>query len=554
MLIKIAKILLKIFPLNYRVKIENYLRLKLYDIKKQPGEFLFWLHNKFLHLFYKHPDNFAIIEQIPKQLNDKILKISQNKIPISKHSIGKTNNDLLIDRHSNETLIRLEQNIQCVEENQKIYQDLHNWLYSKIRNYSKSPFVFVNTRTWITKPSSERFGPNENHTDGIYQGHFKIMLYSTPLNDEHGKLIIKDKTISNLEEGTSVCFLNSDVLHSGIPGTSKHRISTEITCFRTFINLPQMTDGHFFGRHYKSILTPYILYIKKNGIFKSFKSILSKIFIKIFSPFKITIFNITYSSLYSFCNNFIKKEKLNIGSGRRSWLGWECLDAVNYPTVKNINLSKDCIFPLSDKSIKLAYTSHNLEHLDDKTVNQIFSETKRVLSKDGIFIVKVPDFEYFLDQYKFNNTDYISNLGFDSIVWSWKNKNIQDNLENRTAMMFGGYWNKFYGDHFSGNINYNQFAYHGPPIINKKKLSYILKNYSIREISEEFKNVILLDKDFQCFNHQNAWARKDMQNLFKKYGFKKVSSDKNKIFENYIKVIPDLNLMENWSMYCIGTK
>ena len=59
------------------------------------------------------------------------------------------------------------------------------------KTYIGSPFVFINTRIWKTKPLSERMGPNNWHKDGFVPGHLKIMVYLTQalsMVTLHGKI------------------------------------------------------------------------------------------------------------------------------------------------------------------------------------------------------------------------------------------------------------------------------------------------------------------------------------------------------------------------------
>ena len=63
---------------------------------------------------------------------------------------------------------------------------LHDELRQMFKIHIGSPFIFVNTRSWKSKPNSKKFGPNDWHTDGLFPGHRKIMIYITPLNKDYG--------------------------------------------------------------------------------------------------------------------------------------------------------------------------------------------------------------------------------------------------------------------------------------------------------------------------------------------------------------------------------
>jgi predicted SAM-dependent methyltransferase len=254
--------------------------------------------------------------------------------------------------------------------------------------------------------------------------------------------------------------------------------------------------------------------------------------------------------------NFIfKPKKINIGSGRRSWIGWLCLDELIYPTVFNLKFTSTCIFPIKPNSFSLAYTSHCLEHLNDDVVNRLLEEVKKCLLPEGYFVVKIPDFDYFKEEYILGNSDAMNDKGVESVLWSWQNLGVEDNFENRTAMMFSGYWNKNYGDHFSGNINYSDLrAYHGPPLIEKYKLIKILRDLEIRDISKTLNSVILEDSNFSSFNHRNAWSKYDLEKLLIYHGFEIEKMDKKAIWNKFNNQIPDLESMYEWSMFVIAFK
>lgn len=254
--------------------------------------------------------------------------------------------------------------------------------------------------------------------------------------------------------------------------------------------------------------------------------------------------------------NFIfKPKKINIGSGKMSWIGWLCLDELIHPTVFNIKFTSSCVFPIKSNSISLAYTSHCLEHLNDNVVNRLLEEVKKCLLPGGYFVVKIPDFDYFKKEYILGNSNAMNNKGCESVIWSWKNLDVEDNFENRTAMMFSGYWNKNYGDHFSGNISYSDLgAYHGPPLIEKSKLIEILRDLEIRDISKTLNNIILKDTNLGSFNHCNAWSKHDLEKLLIHHGFGIKKMDKLSILKNFNNQIPDLESMYEWSMVVIAFK
>lgn len=130
----------------------------------------------------------------------------------------------------------------------------------------KSPFIFINTRLWKTKPGTDNLGMSEWHNDGFSPGFRKIMVYLTPCDKDFGSfkyICPKSRLIREIETedgggggeygGQVIYFSNSDIEHTGITGTSYERISIELTIFRSTQSLQQEWQGHFWGRDLKSI-------------------------------------------------------------------------------------------------------------------------------------------------------------------------------------------------------------------------------------------------------------------------------------------------------------
>lgn len=93
-----------------------------------------------------------------------------------------------------------------------------------------------------------------------------------------------------------------------------------------------------------------------------------------------------------------KKEqiKLEVGSGRKLGKnGWTTVDFygadINYDLRRGI--------PLPDSSVDSIYSSHLLEHMQYKDLLSFLQECRRVLKRDGIFSVCVPDIRQYIEAY-----------------------------------------------------------------------------------------------------------------------------------------------------------
>ena len=252
-------------------KITNW--LKLINKKEDPVEVSFKLHSELIDKIYGKG-----LDVVAGQLSDELLKNLKTEFCndscfdykgeiINSQSIHHI---LKVDDHSKDmrdTLIEniLPGNLHIYNSKNPTLKQLHDELRQMFRKHIGSPFVFVNTRIWKSKPNSKKFGPNDWHSDGFVPGHRKIMIYITPLNDDYGSFEWKDSNdnihrLNNEKPGKVVFFRNSDVVHQGVPGKTHERISIEVTLMRSLVNGDQNWQGHFYGRHFKNLRQIEALY------------------------------------------------------------------------------------------------------------------------------------------------------------------------------------------------------------------------------------------------------------------------------------------------------
>ena len=248
--------------------------------------------------------------------------------------------------------------------------------------------------------------------------------------------------------------------------------------------------------------------------------------------------------------SFAEKEKINIGSGLRDWANWFCYDELDAKGVTKVKFDENTQFPNKDNNISLFYSSHFFEHVFDEVIQKILSEVKRTATPDALFVLKIPDFSWYLEQYKFSIKESMNDKGTEQVIWSWNSRGVEDTFENRLAMMFCGYWNKDYGDHFSGYINHNsKTAFHGPPKILSSELKEIFNLNSPHEIARKLVSHALKDPNLKAFNHRNAWSEKEIDKLFSEFGFKIIDNSPQSICNKFIETIPDIEDMRDCSAY-----
>lgn len=238
---------------------------------------------------------------------------------------------------------------------------------------------------------------------------------------------------------------------------------------------------------------------------------------------------------------------IDIGGGKSQHNGWDNIDELH-----GFVLSTNTTFPYEDNGVDLIYSSHTIEHLNDATVNRVLAESCRVLKTGNKFVIKLPNFDKLLADYRSTNVsiDYLnSQYGIHTVSPTWHRKNIEINLENYVAYVFCGYWNEEYGEHF-GVKNMGGQSYNGPPKIEQEALKNILLKESPKTISNILTAIALKDSDFYKFNHQNAWSKKEFINLLSNYHFE-FEQEYN---VNYIGSIPGYDEMRKVSSYYEFTK
>jgi len=93
-----------------------------------------------------------------------------------------------------------------------------------------------------------------------------------------------------------------------------------------------------------------------------------------------------------------KPIKLHLGCGKRYIKGFINIDAYDTDLA---DLTSDVRnLPMEHDTVDLIYASHVLEHLDTSGMWEAILEWNRVLKKDGVVRISVPNFEAVVDQYR----------------------------------------------------------------------------------------------------------------------------------------------------------
>ncbi len=97
----------------------------------------------------------------------------------------------------------------------------------------------------------------------------------------------------------------------------------------------------------------------------------------------------------------LKALKLHLGCGPYIKTGWLNIDLVDSPPpllpdsegTQFVNYDLRLGLPLSDESAVMIYSSHFFEHLEYKQGIQLLKDCYRVLQRDGVFRIALPDFK-----------------------------------------------------------------------------------------------------------------------------------------------------------------
>lgn len=98
--------------------------------------------------------------------------------------------------------------------------------------------------------------------------------------------------------------------------------------------------------------------------------------------------------------------KLNIGPGKWYKKGWKRLDCYDNLTNFDIDLRKMTRLPLEDNVLEKVFSSHCIEHIEDKHLDILIKELYRCMQPDGVLRFTCPDADQALEAYRTGNKDW----------------------------------------------------------------------------------------------------------------------------------------------------
>jgi len=393
-------------------------------------------------------------------------------------------------------------------------------------------FEVVNVRAWVTHVHAEPFGPNGWHVDGISHFVRKVMVYPRPLGPKTGSFEIRtadgEKVLMDSAVPLAVLADVGDLQHRGIPPNTTDpqlggRPAIEVTLIPAPITRLNV-DFHGHNAHVPEVGT------------HQFRQLLER----------------NNGRPITLINQSPLEKKINIGGGLSfAHEGWINFDAASPNYKHRLNFNADTKLPYPSGQANLVYSSHCLEHLDDPTVIQMLSEAQRILSDCGDLVIKLPDFDAVLADWRRRDSTGIlapAQWGVIRLFKLWQQHGVSTGIEAWTAMIFSGFWNSAYGNPFLGTGVCQEGAYHGPPRLSSQRLSEILDSeLSPHLISSILKSQIVRHETDFTFNHQNAWSRAEFIALARCVGFELVATD-GEVGKNF-QSIPTLDEMGSMSAY-----
>jgi predicted SAM-dependent methyltransferase len=124
---------------------------------------------------------------------------------------------------------------------------------------------------------------------------------------------------------------------------------------------------------------------------------------------------------------------IHLGCGSVNHPKFINIDGLPAPHVHYIRAIDD-LSPFKDNSVDLIYACHCLEHFPYANVSKVLTEWFRVLKKDGILRLSVPDFDLLIDIYRANGNSFNTAV-LESILGGQNYKfNFHKALFNRSSL------------------------------------------------------------------------------------------------------------------------
>jgi SAM-dependent methyltransferase len=451
-----------------------------------------------------------------------------------------------------------------------------------VRDAMGSEWCVVNTRIVETLPNAEIMGPNAWHGDGFPPDLLKVMLYLSAPGRETGttEFQIGDRTtIIEGPAGTWVLFRNSVLIHRGVPPARDPRLAVEVTLMpalrrrttpvfaglnATYPEYPWSARRAWDllpGREADTVIpdgrartappTKDDRAREKTERAAHKQALAAEKAAKAEQELRARR---RRQRRVRLANVVLPIRSVNLGGGSEFVEpGWRNLEGSAGPANPTPFLfSPACRFPLRNGSVTTVYSSHCFEHLDDATVARVLAEARRVIRQAGRLVIKLPDFDRALAAWRAGEPSF-----FDEDRWGlrrlkalWPVKGVADTLDARASMIFCGFWNDEYGEHFGARTS-RDGAYHGPAAMPAEQLAAVRDLATPHDVAAALRAWVVAHEPSFHFNHQNAWSRQELRALLGAHGFECVTFDSRAVVEAAAD-IPSIEAARDESLYCLA--
>jgi len=199
-----------------------------------------------------------------------------------------------------------------------------------------------------------------------------------------------------------------------------------------------------------------------------------------------------------------KNRYINIGGGIWYYPKWENIDYytnkfyVNY----KIDLRIKQGIPLESNSTQIIFSSHFFEHISNDDGKFILKECFRLLKKNGLIRISVPDMDKAFKAYYSNDLVFFKNGGVEC-----QGENIEQNLVNYFA-------------------SYDKDDYSGGPIVPAEKIKSKLSELDKYNFCKWCVSMIPIDAPYKA--HINAFDYSKLNKMLKNAGFNNITKSEYK--------------------------
>ena len=443
----------------------------------------------------------------------------------------------------------------------RITEVIHT-IYDDVSRCLGAPWRVVNLRALETPVTEDPVGPYDWHGDHFPCDVVKVLVYLTSVGPDLGTTVLIDRQgreqVVAGPPGTWLLFLPSELLHRGVLPREERRLMLEIALAPSpWPDRRPLSLGtnSIYPLQPWFMLGPARIAAAKVERIRAGLERRREALPKRISAW-LTERPALKGRLVRGVNRVQGVRALNIGGGPDFCeFGWANLEgAESHVNRTGFRFTHECRFPFSDDSVPLVYSSHCLEHLDDATVEQVLREARRVLRPGGRLILKLPDYDEALRAWRERERGFFRQelWGIEQITHTWGARGVPIDYDHCAAMIFCGYWNDAYGQHFDRDIRDDAAAYHGPPALSSEELRELLEDpdTSPHSLVVKLRAAVLREETERVhFNHQNAWSRVELRDLLASAGFRVQTFDADEITGSQPE-IPGLNEMREISLYC----